>query len=126
MAGYTIKDRLINTTAIAVGASETDTVLTSEFKISHEDSMALLVRLDTSAVTVTNAITAKLQSSFNGGTTWVDSNTVSITGNDSYQIEINAYQGTPDVILWTLARVVITSGVSDAATVDNVYVTTRL
>ena len=77
---------------------------------------------------MTSAVTANLQHSWDGGTTWEDIGSgaqVSITGNDSYQIE-HDYAAANTTLAWPLARVVITTGASDAATVDAVYVTRRL
>jgi hypothetical protein len=114
--------------AQTLGASETDTVVTKDFRLSGEDSKFLLIRLDTSSVTVATAVTANLQHSWDGGTTWEDlgsGSQVSITGNDSYQIE-HDYAAANTSLAWPLARVVVSTGSGDAATVDAVYVSRRL
>lgn len=126
--GYTVEDMLLPSGAVTLGASETDTAVTKVFKLSGEDSKFLLIRLDTSSVTVTNAVTANLQHSWDGGTTWEDlgsGSQVSIAGNASYQIE-HDYAASNTSLAWPLARVVVTTGVGDAATVDAVYVSRRL
>ena len=113
--------------AITLGASETDTVVSEVFDMSNEDSKYSLIRLDTSSVTVTNAVTANLQHSWDGGTTWEDIGSgvqVSITGNNTYQMELD-YSAANSSLAWPLARVVVTTGVGDACTVDAVYVSRR-
>lgn len=124
MAGYTSEDLLINLTQVAVGASETDTPVTVPFRASHEDSMAMMVNVVCTSVTVTNAITANLQDSYDGGTTWADVKTVAISGNGTFEVEVNAWDGS-DTIMHPLLRVTIDSGVGDAVDVDNVWVTRR-
>lgn len=126
--GYTVDNVLLRGSAVTLGASETDTVVSNSFNLSGEDSKFFLVRLDTSSVTVTNAVTANLQHSWDGGTTWEDlgsGSQVSITGNNSYQIE-HDYAASNTSLAWPLARIVVTTGVSDACTVDAVYISRRL
>ena len=126
--GYVIENILKNQTAVVIGASETDTVVSNVVRMTGEDSKFSLVRLDTSSVTVTNAVTANLQHSWDGGTTWEDIGSgvqVAITGNASYQIELE-YSAANSSLSWPLARVVVTSGVSDAATIDAIYISRRL
>lgn len=125
--GHSIRNYLLNGSAVTLGASETDTPVTTTFAMSAEDSKYCLIRIDTSSVTVTNAVTANLQHSWDGGTTWEDlgsGSQVSITGNDSYQIE-HDYAAANTSLTWPLARVVVSTGVSDACTVDAVYVSRR-
>ncbi len=124
MAGYASEDLLINKTQIAVGASETNTVITNPFRASHEDSMAMMVNVVCTSVSVTNAITANLQDSIDGGTTWADVKTVTISADGTFEIEVNAWDG-GDTIMHPLLRVTVDSGASDAVDVDNVWVTRR-
>lgn len=126
--GYTVENVLKKGTAQVIGASETSTVVSEVFRMSAEDSKFCLIRLDTNTVTVTNAVTADLQHSWDGGTTWEDVGTgaqVAIAGNNTYQIEMD-YAAANTSLVWPLARVVINSGVGDAATVAAIYVTRRL
>jgi len=125
MAGYQSKDLLINNTQIAVGASETNTPITVPFRASAEDSMAMIVNVVCTSVTVTNAITANLQDSYDAGTTWADVKTVAISGNGTFEIEVNAFDGS-DTIMHPLLRVTVDSGADDAVDVDNVWVTRRI
>lgn len=125
--GHSSRDFLLPSGAVTLGASETDTVVSSVFAMSAEDSKHCLIRLDTSSVTVTNAVTANLQHSWDGGTTWEDvgsDSQVSITGNASYQIS-HEHTATNSTATWPIARVVVSTGVSDACTVDAVYVSRR-
>lgn len=125
--GFSVRDYLLQGSSVTLGASETDTVVSFNFPMSAEDSKFCLIRLDTSAVTVTNAVTANLQHSWDGGTTWEDvgsDSQVSITGNASYQIR-HLHTNSNATETWPLARVVITTGASDACTVDAVYVSRR-
>lgn len=125
MAGYTAKDLLTDKTNIVIGASETDTVVTRNFKISNGDSKSMLVKVEAITTTIGTAVTANLQDSWDGGTTWADVKTVSITGDGAFEIEVNALDGA-DTLMWPLGRVTIDSGSGDAATITNVYVTRRL
>lgn len=125
--GNSVRNYLKVSGAVTLGASETDTVVSETFAMSAEDSKFCLVRLDTSSVTVTNAVTANLQHSWDGGTTWEDIGTdsqVAIAGNNTYQITHDS-TSTNSTISWPLARVVVTTGVGDACTVDAVYVSRR-
>lgn len=125
MAGYTSRDLLTDKTSIVIGASETDTVVTRNFPITHEDSKSMIVKVEVTTTTITNAVTANLQDSWDGGTTWADVKTVSITGDGAFEIEVNAIDGA-DTLMWPLGRITIDSGVDDAATITNVWVTRRL
>jgi len=126
--GYQSKNVLKQQTAVVIGASETDTPITNEFRMSGEDSKYFLARIDANTVTVTNAVTANLQHSWDGGTTWEDVGSgaqVAIAGNDTYQIELE-YTAANTTLTWPLARIVVTSGVDDAATIAAVYISRRL
>jgi hypothetical protein len=125
--GYSQRDMLLRGAQVAVGASETDTVVTNTFAMSPEDSKFCLIRIVCTSVTVTNAISAELEHSWDGGTTWLTLGTdddVSISGNGTFEIEHN-HENTNSQLTWPLCRVTVTSGVSDAVDVDAVYVTRR-
>ena len=125
MAGYTSRDLLTNGTSIVVGASETNTVVTNTFKISDADAKTMLVKIEAITVTSATAITANLQDSWDGGTTWADVKTVAIAADGAVEIEVNTLDG-GDTLMWPLGRVTIDSGSGDAATITNVFVTRRL
>lgn len=125
MAGYQVKNYLLNGAAQSVGASATAQAVTPTFTITAGDSKNLLVKVVASGVTSTTGITAKLQDSFDGGTTWEDAGEVDITTDGNFEIEHDAGEATTGV-LWNLGRVVATTGTGDAVTVDAVYVSRRL
>lgn len=126
--GYTVENVVKSGTAQTLGASETDTVVSNTFRMSAEDSKFFLARLDTSSSTVATGITANLQHSWDGGTTWEDIGSgvqVSITGDASYQMELE-YSASNTTLAWPLARIVVSTGAGDAVTVDAVYISRRL
>lgn len=126
--GYTVENVLKGGAAVTLGASETDTVVSETIRMSAEDSKCMLVRLDTSSSTVATGITANLQHSWDGGTTWEDIGSgvqVSLTGDATYQMELE-HTAANTTLAWPLCRVVVSSGSGDAITVDAVYVTRRL
>ncbi len=127
-SGYLTKNYLQNGTAVVIGASETDTVVASSIARAAEDSMVTVVAVTSSAVTSTTGITATIQSSFDGGTTWEDSDdasaAVAIAANGTIYLYHFADASTKP--LGPVARVAVTSGASDAATIDSVYVSRRL
>lgn len=122
MSGYNVKNFLLKGTSQAIGASETDTAVTVPFKISENDSKNTLVKLVASGHSGT--VTGKLQDSFDGGTTWEDVASVSITGNGNFEIEHDHSEASTGV-MWTLGRVVITTAAASGVTIDKVYVTRR-
>ena len=71
MAGYSTSNELKRGTAIAVGASAAETVITNEFSISEADSKNLQVRIVTTAAQEVTGITIKLQHAYADGT-WED------------------------------------------------------
>ena len=115
------REELLNKTQVAVGASETNTVISEIFSIM--DPLTILIDIVCTSVTVTNGITAKLQVS-SGNDEWEDSKTVSITGNDTFTIDTNITDDAANLPLRPLGRVVVTSGVADAVDVDGVRVCT--
>lgn len=111
----------------AVGASETDLVISNDFGISAGGALNLRIDLEVSGTTVTNAITVNLQGRSPGGS-FVDlagaNAAVSITGDGTFSlrqnVEVAADQ--PNMPLPKQLQVVITTGVADAVTVDKIYV----
>lgn len=126
--GYVVEDVVKNGASVVLGASETDTVVSNTIRMSAEDSKFMLIRLAVDTTTVATGITANLQHSWDGGTTWEDLGSgaqVSITGDGTFQIE-HDYAASNNSLAWPLARVVVSTGAGDAATVDNVYISRRL
>jgi len=123
MAGYTIKNRLTDLTSIVQGASVTKAAVTKNFKISDGDSKHTLLAVTASSVSGTATIF--LQSSFDGGATWVDSVATGTISNGTTQFDLNLSNGS-DTQTWPLGRVVLTTAGASGATIDAVYVSTRL
>jgi hypothetical protein len=121
-------NQLKNGESQVIGASITKQAITRNFAVSARDSVCMTVDVVSSGVTVTNAINVILQSSFDGGTTWIDAKSVSVANAATLtsivlQENISALQtGVP---LRAIGRVVITTGVSDAATISAVHVSRR-
>ena len=122
MAGYSKDNVLLRGASVTLGASETDTVVSDVFNLEAGDSLHLSAAVTASGVTVTNAVTAKIQSSMDG-VTWVDSETVAIAGNAQY-IASHAIEANQPALL-IKGRIVVSTGVGDAATIDEVFVTRR-
>lgn len=123
MAGYVVKEMLLNNTAVSCSASST-TPVTGIIRISHEDSMNLLLRATVSAITVGTGITLVLQDSPDGST-WSTVKSTSISATTNYEQEVNLSNGT-DTAIWPLARVVVVTQGGDSATISSVLVTRRL
>lgn len=128
---WTSKEILLNNTEIAVGASETNTVISEVLRITGDPRYLLVkVRAPAADTTVTNAITVTLQTSSGvhattGAHTWETSKTLSINdSSDNYYLRL-----LPDVSgdqsflpLGPFIRLVITSGVSDTTDIESVVV----
>ena len=124
MSSYQAINRLLRETNVVIGASETDTPITADFAVTPEDSKHIKVAVVATTVTSTTGINARLQDSYDGGTTWTDVASVEITAAGTFEIEHDVSEASTGM-MWPLARVIVDSGVSDAATVTAVYVTTR-
>lgn len=113
--------------AQVIGASVTDTVISDEFNISDHDSLYFRARVKTSATTVAVGITVKLQTNSHKDGTWLDSKTVAVTTNGTFEIKL-----LPEVAgdqtflpLLGLGRLVITTGAGDAVTIDSLHISKR-
>lgn len=106
-----------------VGASTTNQPISKEYRVTSWGALRHVVAIKCSAVTVAAAITAKLQTSVDGGTTWVDSKTVAVTTNGVFYIKLLSDLAGDQTYLPLLntARVVLTTGAGDTATIDWVY-----
>lgn len=125
MSGHRVNDVLLRQTPVAVGASETDGVVVSNnITISAGDSKLMKVMVTVEDFVAEGTVTAKLQDSFDGGTTWQDAGSVSITDDGNFEINHNIYDG-QTAPLWTLGRVIVTTAASSGVTVTAVRVTRR-
>lgn len=106
-----------------VGASQSNIPISKEYRITSWGSLRQQIAVKASAVTVAAGITAKLQTSIDGGTTWVDSKTVAVSANGVFYIKLlETVAGDQTYLpLLNTARVVLTTGAGDTATVDWVY-----
>ena len=71
MSGYTVRNKLLRSAAVSVGASETNTPVSNTFTITAEDSLNFLTQLQLSAVSQTTGLTMKLQHAPDGES-WQD------------------------------------------------------
>lgn len=131
--GHYAKNQILVTALGAgkvLGASETATVVSREFRISAADSLNFRMAIKVSTVTVAAAVTAKLQHSWNGGTTWAavgNRAQVAITADGVFEISLVATD-TSDAAqlpLYPLARLVCDTGGGDAVTFDEIWVVHR-
>lgn len=126
---WTSREMLLNGTSVSVGASETNTVVSETFRVG--DPRYIVVDIECSSTTVTNAITAKIQDSSGNSSAaaavWNTKGTqgnVSITGDGVFSIVLMIENSSDqaELPLRPLCRVVVTSGVSDAVDIDSVRV----
>ena len=118
------KEVVLNGTNQAVAASQTDQVVSEVFRVG--DPRYIVVDVTAASVTVTNAITVKLQDS-DGSDVWHVKGTqgsASITGNGTVTIKlmIENADDQAQLPLRPLIRVGVTTGVDDAATITKVRV----
>lgn len=128
--GYSLRDVLLNGSSVTLGASETDTVVSNTFSLSAADSLEFKVRIKTSSTTVTTAITANLQHQWEESEGFADVGNqaqVSITGDGWFEFKMSVHNSTDEAQLpiAPLGRVVVSSGTSDAVTIDKVLITRR-
>lgn len=109
---------------IAVGASATNTVVSRVFPISGRGALNCVIKLTAGSVTSSTGITAKLQTSTGYSATFVDSKTVTITGNGDFYIKLQTANSSDQTYLPLLnqGRLVVSSGSGDAATITLVEV----
>lgn len=126
---YTMDDKLLDLTSVVLGASETNTVVSEVVRISDEDSRCINIDITAASTTVATGITAKLQDSAQGGAlaSWNDNGTVSITGDGVFTIDLlaEASGDQANLPLRPYIRVVVSTGVGDAATISKVLVSKR-
>lgn len=127
MSSLIMKNVLKNGTSVTIGASETDTVVSKTFDITDRDSVCFTVDLIAASGTYTTGITAKIQSTPDGGTNWIDSGTVAISADGivSLALDITQESDTSKLPLRGVGRIVVSSGASDAVTITAVYISRR-
>lgn len=109
----------------AVPQSQSNVPISENFQINDAGRLNILIAIVTGDVTVGTAITAKLQTSLDGGTTWKDAKTVTLAADTTtYDISLNV-QVTGDqtyLPLRPLGRIVVSTGSGDTSNVTAVYV----
>ena len=114
---------LLQDTSKVIGASITAQVVSDVFNIY--DNRYLLIDVVASAVTSTTGITARFQDKSGTGTTWNTKKTVAITiaGMVSISLLPEVAADQAHLPLRKQGRVVVTTGVDDAVTMDSIIVT---
>lgn len=127
MNGWSAKDVTLNSAdAQTVGASQTNTVISSEFPITAGGALNCVVKLKFSSVTVAAGITAKLQTAI--GSDWVDSKTAAVSATGAFYIKLQTNLAGDQTFLPLLnkGRLVLTTGAGDTATVTSVEILQEL
>lgn len=120
---WTVADKSLGTAPV-LGASETDTPVSRTFALSASAATeALVMAVTVSDVTVTTAITLKLQTTLSE-IGWVNAKTASITADGVVMLTLHAEKAGDQTYFPLLnnARLVISTGAGDAVTVDKVEV----
>lgn len=126
---YTVANKVKDGASVTVGASATNSVVSGTngregFAIQAPFMTAICIDLVCSAVTAATGITAKLQVRHVNTQTWADSKTAAITANGTTSIRLLPTVAADQAFLplKSEARVVITTGAGDTATVDAIWV----
>ncbi len=123
MNGWRASDNLKLEGLAAISGIVTNSQIGRDYAITAQGARFHVVKLTVSGVTVVGAITAKLQSAISSD--WVDSKTVSISGNGAFYIKLLADAAGDQTYLPLLnkARIVVTTtNAGDALTVDSIEV----
>lgn len=102
-----------------VGASATNTPISSTFTITAGGSTSMVLAMSASSVTAGAGITAKLRTRI-GPQVAVDSKTVAITGNGIVYIklDVNIVADQTHLPLLSIGELVVTTGAGSAVTID--------
>jgi hypothetical protein len=109
--------------APVVGASATNTPISSTFTITAGGSTSMVLAISASAVTAGAGITAKLRTRI-GPQVAVDSKTVAITANGIVYIKLNVSIAADQTYLplLSIGELVVTTGAGSAVTIDAAWV----
>lgn len=123
--GYKTVNVIKKRESIVVTAGST-VDLTGPVKVSGGDSRHLVAQVDISSVT--SSIIVKMQDSFDGGDTWVDTPTATSTKTEAGKqlLVHNINQADSTRSLGSLVRVVAVAGSGEGATIDAVWLTRLL
>ena len=119
--GYSAKPAILQNASVS--GVVTNQVVTSPWPVSTNGSIHHVVKIVTAGVTVVGSVVAKLQSAI--GSDWVDSKTVTISGNGVFYIKLLA-EATGDqtyLPLLNQARVVLTTtNAGDAVIISDIEI----
>jgi hypothetical protein len=102
------------------GASVTAAPCSEPYRVTENGSKYLRVAIVASTVTAGAGIAVKLQELLAGTWTDVAGKTVSVTGNGTFQLQLNPIDDKALLPLCDTIRVVITTGAGSAATINTV------
>lgn len=128
--GYSPKDYIHE--SVSKGASLTDSPVSEEIGLSGNGCLNMRVDFVVSGVTLTTAITARLQFRTNEDFSWANAasanSSVSITADGGYSLKLSAFRAADqaDMPLPKMCRLVVTTGVGDAVTFDALYLSQEL
>ena len=117
MARAYISENQVLSPNITVGSSETNTVVSKLFAISHEGSRNLRLKVTAANVTAGAGVTLKLQHASGDADTFITTTkSTSITGNGDFYLTLNVEVSgdQAELPLMPLARAVITTGAGGA------------
>jgi hypothetical protein len=123
MNGY-VPQKVTLPDLVAAIAQNTTRVVSKVFPITRFGALNCTAAVKLSAYTAGSGVTFKLQGSPDGGTTWVDVKSATISGTGFTYLYLNCENSTDQAYmpLLPLARLeVITAGGGAAATVDDCY-----
>lgn len=117
MAGYSTRNFLLGGITQSVGNSETDTPVTTNYKISEGDADNHMISIECSSVTAT--ATLKLQHTWNTADGFVDVAGATVAAANGF---VTISTTGP---LWPVGRIVVTTNGSGVVDIDAVYISRR-
>lgn len=129
MGAYGLENMLDDkNTAVTVGASQSDFVISRVAQIECSSSRDMIIVLEASGVTAATGITVKLEHSHRKDAQFDEpaaTETVAITGDGTFEIDIQRVLGTTPA-LKPFIRLVVDTGAGDAVTFDRIARTRRI
>lgn len=112
-------------TPVVVPASQTAAEI-ARFPVNHLQSLNLSFVVEVDDVTAADAISVKLQHSYDGGTSWVDvpgiTASVTVAGALAFAANVQDTALQDDLPLYPACRLVAVTGTGDAVTVTKLWV----
>lgn len=125
---YSPVDRRLKTPTLTLGASVTNEPVSNEIALTSQGSKNLRVDVVTSAVTAGAGITLKLQHRSGNFEAWADlaganaSAAVAAAGTSSLRQNVEVAADQPNMPIKKMVRVVATTGVGSALTINEVRI----